>query len=194
MSTVPAFDLPDRNALARKTIGRYAWKHVKQDALIDLGGIVGGFFVPGAGYAALGASVVAGLPVYQGLARDLSFIYQAPRDLIVNRLNVDHLVLDAGLTVGVGAAALVGQEFLLEIAAEVLHEIGLSSLTSFIPVVGGVAAAGLGVAIAATMTWRIGAMTVLYYQFGGKWINDRPTTWERGKAWVGGLGVGTSDR
>ena len=70
-------------------------------------------------------------------------------------------------------AAEFGMEFLKEIATDLLVEGGFGFLLSALPVVGIAASAALDMSIAATMTWRVGTMTSIYFQNGHRWVENR---------------------
>ena len=111
---------------------------------------------------------------------------------------------DSSISVGVDAALPLAQtilvnqfngEFFREIAGELVRESSIGALASFIPVIGGIFAMGLDVAIAATMTWRVGTMVSAYYQNGGKWVGGgRKPTYDAVKPLAGGLSPDIANR
>jgi hypothetical protein len=168
-------------------IGDYARGH----AIADVGIGILGSIIPGAGLAALIASIAAQAPlVYQPMARKLAEVYSAAPDAVTNRLVTETAIVGGLADLGAELAT----EFMAEIAAELLQEAGLGALASGIPLIGGLVAAGLDATIAATLTWRVGTMVSIYHQNGDSWVKDRHTTYERAKRMVGGLSPGTDDR
>jgi uncharacterized protein (DUF697 family) len=178
---VPAvFGLNDRNAQAQKVIFDYAHGH----ALADIGVGLAGLFIPGGATVALMASVAAQAPlVYMPMSRKLADIYSAQMDPTSGRVVVAGAIAGGGLNI----AASLGMDFLAEIATEILHENGLGIGVSAIPLIGSVIGAGLDAAIAATMTWRVGTMVSVYFQYGGGWVGSRRNTFELAKELAGGL-------
>jgi hypothetical protein len=127
------------------------------------------------------------IPIYKSLAGDLSRIYEAPLDEVTN------VMLRTGVFAGSLAkraadmAGEFGSEFITEVGTELLGEMGMGFAVSFISIIGGLFSMGLEIAVAATMTWRVGTMIAIYYQNGGKWVNSRHDTYERAKDLTGGL-------
>lgn len=202
---VPLFDLSGcdvvgRNERAMRTIESCAADH----ALIDAGiGFAGFAPIPGAGLLSIGGSLAAQVPVYRGLARRLAEIYEAKPGHSPTDAMIDGLLLDSTMTAGAGTLALgpgvswedaFNGEFFAEIIGDLVREIGLGGLLSIVPILGGFATIGLDVAIAATMTWRVGTMVSIYYQNGGKWLVSRNRTYELSKELGGGLSPKIQDR
>ena len=186
------YDLPERNRRAAETIQSYAVAHAGTDAVIGLGGFLP---IPGAAPASVVAALLVQIPMYKSLARELSSIYQRPQDAITRRYLRGGITLDSALTVsadvvGHGVSELAeqfGRAFLAEIGSELIREMATGFAMSFIPVIGGLVSTGLDVAVAATMTWRVGTMIAIYYQNGGRWVEDRKETYERSKDLTGGI-------
>jgi hypothetical protein len=181
--------LDERNRIARDFITSYANKHAAMDVAVGLVGLIPGLSIP-----ALAAAIAAQSPViYQPLARDLAKIYMAePEQLRGAKEDIVH-----ALTVQTGTldvAADFGTEFMLQIASELLTEAGWGVLGAmFIPVVGGAVGAGLDYLIATQMTWRVGTMVSMYFQNGGRWVENQRHTFELAKEMTGSIHVGVSD-
>ena len=143
--------------------------------------------LPGAGTAAMIAALVAQIPIYKSLAGELTRVYKAPHDNIVRGIVNSGLALDTTASVTAEFASQFGMSFAEEVGGEVLGELGLGFGLSWIPVVGGFVAIAFDVAIALTMTWRVGTMVSIYYQNGRRWVGDRYTTYEHAKEMTGGL-------
>jgi hypothetical protein len=189
MSDLPpsVFYLPERRSQATQSIQSWAVLHCS----IDFGiGLLGWYPLPGAATASLVASLGAGIPIYQGLARDLSAIYEAPNDdVIANRLLTAGMVQHAASTVAVEVVGQFGPDFLADIASDIIHELGLGFVVgTFVPILGPLLASGLDVAVAATMTWRVGIMIVGYYENGRRFPGgSREKAYEGSKRMTGGL-------
>ena len=199
MSTA-IYHLAERNARAQETIASYAALHVGTDACIGMGGFLP---IPGAGTASIVAAIAAGIPIYKKLAADLCVIYEGPSDANIDRRLAGGILTDGALTaaphlVSAAGAALAeqfGKEFLWEIKDEVIKELGLGVLVSWLPVVAGFLTVGWDIAVAASMTWRVGTMISMYYQYGSRWLNDsRHATWETAKDMTGPLSPQVTDR
>ncbi len=112
--------------------------------------------------------------IYQPLARDIAAIYGRKPGKVENEE-----VIYGALTGGVQDIAVdLGTEFFREIAMELVQDVGLGTLTSIIPILGGIASTAIDSKIAWTMTWRVGLMLALYHENGGKWIESRKHTYE----------------
>jgi hypothetical protein len=184
---VALFNLKERNRIAQGIIRDYAVGHAKADVGIGILGTV----IPGAGMAALLASIaVQGPLVYQPMAKRLAAVYSVSPDEVTEQL-VSNAVFVGGIA---DVASELASEFMMEIASELLQEAGLGAAISWIPIFGGVVAAGLDVVIAATLTWRVGTMISIYHQNGGRWVEDRHATYELAHKLVGSLSPATSNR
>jgi uncharacterized protein (DUF697 family) len=179
------YDLPLRNQFAAATIQRYATVHALADAGLGLFGFIP---VPGAAALSIVAALSVQVPMYQSMARDLSCIYMTPHDEISRGIVCGGIVVDSVLTVSDFLIDQVGAAFLQDVAPELLSEMGIGFAASFIPFFGGLISTGLDVAIAATMTWRVGTMLCIYFHNGNQWINGRRRdTYERAREMTGGL-------
>jgi uncharacterized protein (DUF697 family) len=177
---VTIFGLEDRNSTAERVIAEYAQNHRWLDVSVGLVGTV----IPGGAIPAMIACIAVQGPLfYKPLAKELSKIYLLPEDQHTRRM-VNEVLYD-GITLDIMNA--FNAEFLMEIARELVSEIGWGAAASFIPLVGGLVGAALDSMVAATMTWRVGTMISTYYQNGGRWLGDRSETFERSKALVGQL-------
>lgn len=193
------YDLADRNRRAAEIIQSYAVLHAGTDALLGLGGFLP---LPGAAPASMIVALGAQIPIYRSLAGVLSGIYETPEDTISRRYLYGGMALDTALTVAADAATQAasdlasqfGMAFLAEIGSHLLGEMLLGFCGSFVPILGGFLSMGLDVAIAATMTWRVGTMISIYYQNGGRWVRSRKETYPIAKRLTGGLSVKTVDR
>jgi uncharacterized protein (DUF697 family) len=181
--------LDERNRIARDFIKSYANKHAAMDVVVGLVGLIPFLNIP-----ALATAIAAQSPViYQPLARDLAKVYMAePEQLraatedIVHAISVQTRALDV--------AADFGTEFMLQIASELLMEVGWGVLGAmFIPVVGGAVGAALDYLIATQMTWRVGTMVSMYFQNGASWVENQRHTFELAKKMTGSIHVGISD-
>ena len=161
--------LAERNAKAEKLIAGTALWHGGLDVIIGLAGTV----IPGAGAAGVATSMALQIPIYHGMIERLAVIYSTQPD----KLNM----YDFTESVAIGGAAMFaaefGIEFLSEIAKGILLEYGFTLAASVFPVIGSWVGAGLDLAIATTMTWRLGTMTSIYFQNGHNWVESRKATY-----------------
>jgi hypothetical protein len=185
------YSFPERNGFAKATIQKYATQHAATDAAIGLAGFLP---VPGAAPATIVASLAIQIPIYKSLARDLSRIYEAPLDEVTSVMLNNALWLSSGAKMTADMAGEFGREFITEVGSELVGEMGMGFAASFIPIIGGLFSMGLEIAVAATMTWRVGTMIAIYYQYGGRWITNRHETYERAKDMTGGLSPGINER
>jgi hypothetical protein len=185
------YDFPKRNELAKATIQKYAIKHAKLDAAIGLAAFLP---IAGAGPATILGSLAVQVPIYKSLARDLSRIYETDYDDFAKAIVKDGIIVGSLAKLTADVAGEFGSEFVTEIGSELVSEMGIGFAASFIPVIGGLFSMGLDVAVAATMTWRVGTMVAIYYSHGGKWIKDREETYERAKDMTGGLSPAIENR
>jgi hypothetical protein len=182
--------LKERNRLSSKVIAKYAAKHAKMDVVIGLAGFIP---IPGAALAALAASLVAQIPlVYRPMIIKLAEIYSAPPAMLTGQIVTANVVIEAGFQ-------FVNTEFtsevLQEIVVEAVKNASVGALASMIPLIGGFAAATLDAVIAATLTWRVGTMTVAYYLNNGAWLRGgREETYETAQNLVGPWSAKTVDR
>ncbi len=168
------FHLSERNKQAGEVIKDYALRHT----LTDIGiGLVGTYVpIPGSGIAALIASMLVQAPMfYQPMVKKLTGIYatqtdENTQDLVIRRTGT-RVLGDLATEFGAG---------FLRIIFKLLRERNISLGVGFIPVIGGVASAALDATFATTLTWRIGKMVAIYYQYGG-WIGNQEGTYERAK-------------
>ena len=160
-----------RNSLAEQVIAEYAMKHAAMDVVIGIAGT----FIPFGGIGAMLVSLAAQAPVvYQPLVKDLAKIYSASADeftqKVINKAAIIGAVGDIGSEIlGASLASEFGQEFLLEILHELWPELGLGAVVGALPIIGGVVSAGLDATLAATLTWRVGITTALYFFNGEEW-------------------------
>jgi hypothetical protein len=160
-----------RNSLAEKVIASYAIGHAGMDVAI---GIIG-TLVPFGGTGAMIVSLAAQAPlVYQPMVKELAKIYSASANeftqKVVNKATLVGIAGDVGSElVSEFLASEFGQEFLLEILHELLPELGIGAALGAIPLIGGIIAAGLDATLAATLTWRVGITTALYFFNGQEW-------------------------
>jgi hypothetical protein len=131
--------------------------------------------------------------VYQPMARKIAQSYMvADIDADISEAINDTAIEGAQYDI----ASAFGVEFFEQIFMDILQEVGLGAVISIIPVVGSVVAAIYDAKIAATMTWRVGLTTALYYENGCEWLGgDRHTTYEKAKLLLsGGLSAKTDNR
>jgi hypothetical protein len=169
---LPLLDRDAKRTDTEALIRSYAHGH----ALMDVGiGLAGFIPVPGAGLAAMVATIAAQAPaVYQPMAREIAGIYGRS----AGKVEVSEVARGA-VSGGVRDVAVdFGVDFFTEIAGELIRELGLGSVLSVIPVLGGFVGMYLDVTIAWTMTWRVGLMLALYHENGGSWIVSRKHTYE----------------
>ncbi len=176
--TVPnsMFHLSERNRQAVEIIKGYALAHTLTDVGI---GVVGTAVpIPGAGFAAMVASMLVQAPLfYQPMVRKLAEVYAAPSDALLQGL----VTRETGIGVFGDLASEFGTAFLRKVIVKILWERNVSFAASFIPVLGGVASAVLDATFATTLTWRIGKMAAIYFHYDG-WIHTQEETYERAKA------------
>jgi hypothetical protein len=164
-----------RNRLAEEVIASYAAGHAALDVGIGIAGIIVGTFVPFGGTAAMVASLAAQAPlIYQPMVQDLAKIYCASSDDFTQKVVNKATILGAAGDIGseIVREFLVsefGQEFLLEIIHELIPELGIGGILGAVPIIGGFVAAGVDVLLAATLTWRVGKTTALYFFNGQQW-------------------------
>src|SRR5258708_7686336 len=129
-----------------------------------------GTFVPFGGTGAMIVSLAAQAPViYQPMVKDLAKIYSASADDYTQKVVDKATILGALGDSGIELASEFGQEFLIEILSELLPELGIGAVLGAIPIIGGFVAAGLDATLAATLTWRVGITTALYFFNGQEW-------------------------
>jgi len=186
-----------RNRLANQVINNYAAGHAAIDVIIGAAGLL----VPGGGVAAMLASLAAQAPIiYSPMVKSLARIYSAEPDQFTRGLVTAATITGGAFDIGseVLAEALsteFGQEFLLSILHEIWPELGVGTLLSFIPFAGGFIAAGLDATLAATLTWRVGITTILYFLNGEEWIGGSKTnTLKHAKRVIGVMSPKTNDR
>ncbi|HWS84602.1 MAG TPA: hypothetical protein VN207_10125, partial [Ktedonobacteraceae bacterium] len=183
------FHATTRNQLAEQIISNYAADHTIMDVVI---GAVGLLF-PGGGIAAMVASIAAQAPViYLPMVKELAKVYSASPDRFTSGVVTKATIIGGLADVGSEVvqeylATEFGQEFLLELLHEMLPELGIGALLALLPVAGGIISAGLDATIAATLTWRVGVTTVLYFLYGEEWLGSKKQTYDQAKALVGPL-------
>jgi hypothetical protein len=141
----------------------------------------------------MAASMAIQAPViYQPLARKIAKLY------LVNKIDpeIRTMVEDAAIQ---GAewdvAAEFGIGFFQDILFELFQEMGIGAALSVIPIVGTGIAAYFDARIAATLTWRVGLCTALFYENGCEWFGNRLETYERARLLIsGGLSPKTTGR
>lgn len=172
VATVPnaVLNLTTRNREAETIISRFANRHAWMDAGI---GLVGGI-VPGGGIASMVASILAQAPlVYQPMVKQLATVYSADPDEvrdIVGKAVMQGTFADTLSYIGSDLAAAFGAEFFVELAPELVQEMGVGAVLTLIPIVGGVASAIIDVVIARHLTWRVGRMTELFFLNNCAWV------------------------
>ena len=185
------YDIPDRNRLATRMIEDSATAHAIADGGI---GMLGFLPIPGAGTASIIATMALQYPVYQSLARKMADVYESPYDSIARGIVLRGVVEGSAIDLGVALMDELGLDFLQEIGWETVAEGGIGYFASFVPFFGGFVSVGLDVAIAATMTWRVGTMISIYYQNGGAWVKSRRHTYDVAKGLTGDLSPTIKDR
>jgi len=202
------YDLTSRNRAASQSIARYATLHGGTDVAL---GLLGFLPIPGAGPLSMVAALCAQIPIYTGMAGELQSIYQKPSmDFEVQRILGSgirtgsalelgkELVIDPGIDIavhaGIDMSQQFGQSFFQEIGGEIARELAAGFALAFIPILGGFVSTGLDLALAVTMTWRVGTMVSMYYQNGGAWVGDRHETYERAKELTGGVSIENTGR
>lgn len=186
-----------RNRLANQVINNYATGHATMDVIIGAAGLL----VPGGGVAAMLVSLAAQAPViYNPMVKSLARIYSATPDQFTTGLVTSTTIAGSAFDVGdeILAEALsteFGQEFLLSILHEIWPELGVGTLLSFIPFAGGFIAAGLDATLAATLTWRVGITTILYFMNGEEWVGgSKANTLQKAKQVIGVMSPKTNNR
>lgn len=162
--------LADRLTSIDAIVAKYMKRHVGMDVGIGVAGLVP---LPGAGKAALVVALAAQAPlVYQPMVKQISALYARPPDRYLARLVGTANPIDAGLQL----AAEFSAKFLIEQARELLHDNALVLAASWIPLVGGVAAAGVDAIIARKMTIIVASMAVLYHENRAAWLGSKTKT------------------
>lgn len=168
---VPFFNASEKRRSVSDKIGTFAIAH----QAIDVGMGVVGWFIPAGGLISMAASIGVQAPlIYQPLSREIGKIYLAQPDGEVNEL-VDDAAIEGAIA---DLVAGFGTEFMTEIAMELLHEIGIGAGIAVLPIIGNIVGTALDAKIAATMTWRVGITTAIYFENGCHWVGDRKTTYE----------------
>jgi len=154
---------------------------------MDVGiGIVG--LVPGAALPALALAIGAQAPViYQPLVKKIGSVYLSPPQDVVSA-QLDMLPIMTVATGGVDITADFGINFVAEKAKEFIAEIGFGAAAgTWVPVVGGLIAAGLDWKIGTAMTRCVGRMASIYFQNGKQWSGSKRDTYEAAKNMTGDL-------
>lgn len=185
--------LGDRNERAQKIVQSYARLHAGMDIAVGITGLL-----PGAAIPAIIAAIAVQSPlIYQPMARDLAALYTTDHESLGDTVEQIRGIVNRGAfeTGVLDIASEFGQEFMIQIAHELLGEVGLGVLGSLcIPVLGSAVGAALDYLIANMMTWRVGTMVSIYYQNGGEWLlGSRHATYERVKVLSGGLGTSVGE-
>ncbi|MGC2110089.1 MAG: hypothetical protein WA655_11275 [Candidatus Korobacteraceae bacterium] len=174
--------LEERNRLAENLIGEYQTRHGLMDVGIGLAGLF-----PGGGIPALMVAIGLQAPViYQPLASKLAAVYLATPNELSTAQN-DIVARVTAETAAVDLAGEFGSEFLVQIAGELLTELGVGTAASLIPIIGGFIAAGLDWEIATRMTKRVGYMVAIYFQNGASWVGSKKKTYEMARTMRGDL-------
>src|ERR1700688_557940 len=154
---------------AETIIRKYASRHVKMDVFIGIVGIL-----PGAGTIALLGAIAAQKPaIYDPMLRELAALYGRGNRAPYGDLAVHGNFVGGGMDV-VGE---FGVEFIKESARELLMEVGLGVAVSCLPIIGGIAGAGVDIYVARKMTKIVGCMGLIYCENGATWISSRRRTW-----------------
>jgi hypothetical protein len=182
------YDLPARNRLAAEAIERYA----TELSVLVVGGSLAIGFLPrqGDGPASILAATAAQIPVYQAIARELSYIYRTPVEDIAQGIIRD----DRSTQSDTDLVSEFNRGFLTEIIADLAGEIGIGRAASFVPFIDMALPATLDVAVAVTLAWRVGAMASIFYQYGERWVGSRKETYQRAKSITGELSPATAHR
>lgn len=186
---ITVYKLEERNRIATDFIRDYANRHTKMDIALGLISLAPGLVFPALAAAIAGQSKF----IYQPMARDLARIYMAEpgkleeaNDTIVHSGSIQTAICDV--------ATDFGTEFMIQIATELLTEIGFGVVAAMcVPVIGAIVGAALDYLIATQMTWRVGTMVSIYFQNGGKWVENQKNTFELSKKLTGSMHVGVSD-
>jgi len=190
LTLVPTiYELDLRNAAAEAVVKAVAARHAAIDAATGMLGCL----IPVPGVAA--AAVVGQLAyqtryVYPELVRRLAVVYGTAPDAFTRKVTAQATVLETavdGLVAAAGTelfATLAGQvlnsfgtAFLQEIAWDLVREGGVGAVLSSVPIVGALFAGTVDAAMAATMTWRVGAVVSAYFQHGG-YVTSRKHTYD----------------
>jgi hypothetical protein len=140
------------------------------------------------------ASIAAQSPIiYQPLARELATLYMAAPAAIGRAQN--EILSEALIVTGAAdIAAEFGTEFMMQIAHEIVTELGIGLLASLaVPAIGAIVGAALDYLIATQMTWRVGTMVSMFFQNGGAWVGNRKSTFDLAKGMTGKITLGLSD-
>jgi hypothetical protein len=186
-SPLPALNadhLPERNALAATIIAASATQAATAKAGMSF-----------EGDATFLAAFGAGQFVDESLARDLTFVYAAPREDISRCLASNGAPPAVPIDVKAELAGLFETKFLAEVGLDLLQEMGRWDVPAFPSRLAAAISITLLASVAATATWRLGVMISIYHQNGGRWIVSRTETYQRAKAMVaGGLSPGVASR
>ena len=178
-----AYYLSNRNTKAKQTITKFASRHMAMDVGI---GVVG--TVPGLGIPALIASIVAQVPlIYHPMIKELSVIYSSSPNEVTSSYIAQALAIDIAYQPASDILISdMGVDFMTEIIGEIISEGGIgAAIGTFIPIVGGIVAAGLDAIIASKLTWRVGTLTAMYFLYDEEWIGNRKETYNIAKKEIG---------
>lgn len=174
------YGLQGRNQKAKEIITKYAKMHAAMDVGIGLTALIP---IPGASTAALIGAILAQAPlVYKPMTAELAEVYSTAVDAQATAFSHRAIAIGAATDL----ASQLGSEFLQEIMSELVGEAAIGLGASAIPFIGALFAAGIDAAVAATLTWRVGAMVALYFQNGEAWLQNRKNTYHVAKEYAGG--------
>jgi hypothetical protein len=173
------YGIEDRHRKVEDLIHRKASGHRVVDGVIGFAsGLIPGGIVSTA--TTTGLILAQTRLVYRPLSNQIALIYSASASPGKNDHNeVNEFEKEERVRAqGKAFETLYDLSFLLEILNDMTHDVLVGNALAAIPVFGAVAAAAVDVMIAATMTWRVGLMTALFYSNLGEWIGSRKETFE----------------
>jgi hypothetical protein len=116
------------------------------------------------------------------MIRDLVVIYHIP----VSALSEPVLTADErSAQVGQNLATHFTQEFLTNLLTEMAPDLWLNVAAGMVPILGRVTRGSVDAAIAATLTWQLATMAVLYLLNDSTWLGDQAETARLAKQLVG---------
>lgn len=170
-----------RNNEVEDIIRSYAQDHGIKDAIAGVLGTVGSWVIPGAGFAALGASLYHQLKhIYPSLIHDIASVYQKSFDNS-GKLITNYTIAEGALQ---GIVTLLADELTEDLLLDLVMDHLPAVVLSWIPFAGGMVAAGLDYYIAHKLTWQLGTAVSIYFLNGEEWIRSAKETRDIAKKFV----------
>jgi uncharacterized protein (DUF697 family) len=176
------FYLKRRNETANIVIEKYAMHH----RFMDIENCIAEIFISKDDILAALAPIAAQAPlIYQPLVKELSCIYSATPDMIMQGLVIDTVTITMISDLKNKFIIEFGPEFILELLHEIWSELGIGAVADLQPVIGDVAVAIFDATFATTLIWQIGTMTAMYFMNDEEWIASKQETRRRARKQTG---------